>query len=438
MRRLVDRDLEAWASSSRRKPLVVRGARQVGKTYSIREQGRKRFDRVVTIDLERNRDWHRAFGENLDARRVLADLEVLAGTKIEPGRTLLFLDEVQACPRALTALRYFHEEIPELHVVAAGSLLEFALGEFPVPVGRIQYLEMHPMTLLETLWATGNDAAAEVVSGPPGPLAEATHRFLLDEVRRYCFVGGMPEAVQAHVASRSLQEAFAVQKELCETYRADFSRYAPRSDLRCLDEVFLSVARQVGSQVHYSRLTQDFSGPTARSAVELLARARVIRKVPSCDPSGLPLGARAHAKRFKTILLDVGMWQHLSGMKVAAEYGREDLLGVYRGAMAEQFVGQEMAVSQGSDLFYWAREERGSTAEVDYLAVIDGAVHGVEVKSGAAGSLKSLHLLLRSFPTVAEGRVFQAGPYAELPEARLRFLPLYWAFTGTGGRVPGS
>jgi hypothetical protein len=134
--------------------------------------------------------------------------------------------------------------------------------------------------------------------------------------------------------------------------------------------------------------------------------------------------------------MDIGMWQHLSGMKVAAEYPREDLLSVYRGAMAEQFVGQEMQVSQASGLFYWSREERSSTAEVDYLAVIDGSLHGVEVKSGAAGSLKSLHLLLKSYPTVVEGRVFQSGPYAELPDQRLRFLPLYWAYTGTGGLVP--
>ena len=182
-------------------------------------------------------------------------------------------------------------------------------------------------------------------------------------------------------------------------------------------------------------LAPDFSGPTAKHAFDLLCKARVIRKVPSCDPSGLPLGARARAGRFKAILVDVGLWQHLSGMKVASEYGRADLLAVYRGAMAEQFVGQEMLVSQGGDLFYWAREAPGSTAEVDYLAVDDGAIHAVEVKSGAAGSLKSLHLLLKSVPSVAEGRVFQSGPYGELPDQRLRFLPLYFAFSGTGGHI---
>lgn len=199
-------------------------------------------------------------------------------------------------------------------------------------------------------------------------------------------------------ATGSLQEAFAVHRELCETYRRDFSRYGPRSDPRRLDEVFQAVAQHVGRQVHYTRLAADFTGPTAKAAFELLCKARVIRKVPSCDPAGLPLGAGAHARRFKAMLVDVGLWQHLSGMKVAAD---------------------------------WSREARGSTAEVDYLAVVDGAVHGIEVKSGAAGSLRSLHLLLASFPNVAGGRVFQSGPCADLPAQKLRFLPLYYAFAGT-------
>jgi hypothetical protein len=371
------------------------------------------------------------FEGNLDTKRIVSELEILTGRKILPGRTLLFLDEIQACPRAIMALRYFYEESPELYVIAAGSLLEFALGEISVPVGRVQYLEMHPMTFAEYLWAIGNDAAADTVQGPPGPLHETIHRFLLDEVKRYCFVGGMPESVLAYASRRSLQEAFDVQKELCETYREDFAKYAPRSDPRCLDDVFLSVARNLGQQIKYTRLSESFSGPTIRNAFELLCKARVIKKVPSCDPSGLPLGASASSKRFKAILLDVGMWQHLSGLKSAAEYARDDLLGIYRGAMAEQFVGQEMLASQDSELYYWAREARGSTAEVDYLSVVDGAIRAVEVKSGAAGKLRSLHLLLQSYPNVQGGLVFSSGPYAELPEQSLTFLPLYWASSAT-------
>lgn len=433
MRRLIDAELARWTTAPRRKPLIVRGARQVGKTFSIRALGQTHFDDTVLIDLERNRDWHRVFEGNLDARRILKELEVLAGKRVQPKKTLLFFDEIQACPRAITALRYFYEEVPELHVVAAGSLLEFAQGEISIPVGRVQFIEMHPMTFAEYLWAVGNDAAAGTVLDKAKPLPEATHRFLLEEVKRYCFIGGMPESVLAYLGGKSLQEAFSVQKDLCETYRQDFAKYGPRADPRCQDEVFLTVAQRVGQQVKYARLAQGFSGPTIKNAFELLCKARVVRKVPSCNPPLLPLGASASPKRFKAILLDVGMWQHLSGMKSAAEYVREDLLDIYRGAMAEQFVGQEMVVSQNDELYYWGRETRGSTAEVDFLGVVEGAVHGVEVKSGSAGKLKSLHLLLESNPNVASGLVFSSGPYAELPGQKLTFLPLYWAFSATGG-----
>jgi hypothetical protein len=410
---------------------VIRGARQVGKTFAVRALGQKRFQETVVVDFERNRDWGRVFEGALDAKRILSELEVLSGKKIHPGKTLLFLDEIQACPRAITALRYFYEEAPELHVIAAGSLLDFALGDMSVPVGRVQFLEMHPMTFVEYLWAIGNDAAAETIQEKPKQLPDTSHRFLLNELKRYCFVGGMPECVLTCVNTKSIEDAFAVQKELCEAYRQDFNKYTPRVDPRCLDEVFLSAAQNVGRQIKYARLAENYSGPTVKKALDVLNKARVVQKVPSCDPSGLPLGATASPKRVKAILLDVGVWQHLSGMKSSAEYAKDDLLGIYRGAMAEQFVGQEMLVSQDSDLYYWSREAPSSTAEVDFLAVVAGAIHGVEVKSGAAGKLRSLHLLLETYPNIKGGLVFSSGPYAELPEQKLTFLPLYWAFSAT-------
>ncbi len=431
MRRLIDPLLSKWADSPRRKPLIIRGARQVGKTYAVETLGRGKFRETVKVDFERNRDWHRLFDKDLDAKRILSEIEVLAGKKVVPGEVLVFFDEIQACPRAILSLRYFYEELPGLHLIAAGSLLEFALGQISVPVGRVQYLEMYPMTFTEYLWAVGNDPAAAIVQGVPGPIPESSHRRLLEELKRYCFIGGMPEGILGYLRNRSLQEAFEVQRELCETYRQDFSKYAPRADPRCLDEVFLSVARSVGGQVKYTSLAQGFSGPTIKNAFDLLCKARVVKKVPSCDPSGLPLGGSASFKRFKAILVDIGLWQYLSGMKPTAEYAKEDLLDIYRGAMAEQFVGQEMTVSQDSNLFYWSREKRGSTAEVDYLAIVEGAVQAVEVKSGSAGRLRGLHRLLDSHPNVVRGLVFSSGPYAELPEQRLKFLPLYMAFSAT-------
>jgi len=433
MRRFIAQDLKAWKDSERRKPLIVRGARQVGKTFSVEQLGRDEFKEFVKVDLERNPDWHGLFEGNLAPKDIVAELEVLANQRIKPEDTLLFFDEIQACPRAVMALRYFYEEMPELHLVAAGSLLEFALSKISFPVGRVQYIEMHPMSFAEYLWAIGKEKAADIVLGEPRAVSENIHAMLLDELKKYCFVGGMPEAVETYVRRRSIQEAFAVHEELCETFRQDFSKYTPRCDPACLDLVFRGVARDLGQQVNYSRLAGEFNHKTAKKAFGLLCNARVVREVQCATPSGLPLGAGKPVKRQKAVMLDVGLWQHLSGMVVETEYAKDDLLEVYRGAMAEQLVGQEMMLSQGSNLYYWSRSERGSSAEVDYLAVIDSTIHGVEVKSGPAGRLKSLHVLLQKYPK-CQGMVFSSGPYAELPEQKLTFIPLYFAQSATRQR----
>ena len=430
MRRFIAGRLSAWKNSVRRKPLILRGARQVGKTFSVEQFGRAEFAQYVRVDLERNRDWHRIFDGSLAPRDLVAQLEVLSGKPISPRRTLLFFDEIQACPRAIMALRYFYEEMPDLHVMAAGSLLEFALSDISFPVGRVQFLEMHPMTFAEYLWAIGKESAADLVLGAPQALPASVHDMLLSELKKYCFVGGMPEAVRVYAETQSVQAAFAVHGELCETYRHDFSKYTPRCDPHCLDAVFKSVAREAGHQVKYARLAEGHDYRTAKKAFELLCNARIVKPVPAASIS-LPLGAGASANRFKALLLDVGLWQHLSGMRVEAEYAKEDLLDVYRGAMAEQFVGQEMTVSQGPELYYWSREAHGSSAEVDYLAVKEDGLWGVEVKSGSPGRIKSLRMLLDRFPACRGGIVLSSAPYSELPDQKLILAPLYFAFSST-------
>jgi predicted AAA+ superfamily ATPase len=434
LKRLIDAQLVDWKAAPRRKPLLVRGARQVGKTWSLRRFGEQHFGNLAAVDLERNRDWHQLFSGDLNPRRILTELEVLLDQKITPGETLLFLDEIQSCPRAIMALRYFFEELPELHVVGAGSLLEFALQDISFPVGRVQFLEMHPLIFAEYLWAVGKMQAAEIVLAPPTDVGEAVHAMLLEDLRTYCFVGGMPESVRAFAERQSIQESFDVHRELCDSYRQDFSKYAPRADKACLDAVFSGLARNLGKPVKYSRLAQGYSHPTIKKALDLLCMARVVKKVPAANPSGMPLAAGASAGKFKAIFVDVGLWQHLSGMRADIEFAKADLLDIYEGAMAEQFVGQELMVSQASDLFYWAREARSSNAEVDYLAVVDETICPVEVKSGAAGKLKSLHLLLQTYPNCPRGLVFSCGRYAELPAQKLSFLPLYYAFSATTPR----
>ena len=416
-----------WKTARRRKPLIVRGARQVGKTWLVDHFAAGHFETLVKIDLEKRRDLHILFGDNLDPKGIVRHLELESGKRIVPGKCLLFLDEIQACPRAIMALRYFYEQMPDLHVIAAGSLLEFALGEISVPVGRVQFLHLYPMTFHEYLRGIGNEVAASCSVQDPSEVDEKVQRTLLGELKNYFFVGGMPECVKTFRDTGSMLETIRVQAEILGSYRDDFAKYTPRVERTCLDAVLLNVARQTGERLKYTRLDANHTGPTNSRAFDVLRKAKVLHKITSCDPSGLPLGATANEKRFKAAMLDIGLLQCLCQLPVDLELRQDDLLAMYRGKLAEQFVAQELIASHSSELYYWAREARGSNAEVDYLVVRGGRIVPVEVKSGTGGSLRSLHMMLERYSNCPEGLVLYSGTYAALPEQRLIFLPLYYA-----------
>ncbi len=434
MKRLAEKELLSWRDSSRRKPLIIRGARQVGKTWLVENVLANHFDSFVKIDLEKRRDLHRHFEGNLDPRKILSFLELAVGP-IRAGNTLLFFDEIQACPRTIMALRYFYEQMPELHVVAAGSLLEFAFGEISIPVGRVQYLYIQPMTFYEYLLAIGKDPMARASLANPADVDGTVQQMILDELRSYFYIGGMPECVKTWRDSESMLSAFQVQSEILDSYRDDFAKYLPRINITCLDSVFLNVSKSVGEQLKYTRLSRGYSGQTNHKAFDLLVKARVIHKIPSCDPSGLPLGATANPKKFKAAMLDVGLLQRLCQVPVEQELQHENLLAMYRGKLAEQFVAQELLAWHNLELFYWSREARGSSAEVDYLVVKKGSIYPVEVKSGSGGSLRSLHLMLEKYSNCSHGLVLYSGTYERRLEQKLEFLPLYAVATVGDNRL---
>jgi len=436
MKRLIEQELLQWKKSSRRKPLVLRGARQVGKTWLVEQVLAKDFEGFVKIDLEKRRDLHSVFGDNLDPKRILNLLELATG-KIIPGKTLLFLDEIQACPRAIMALRYFYEEIPDLHVVVAGSLLEFAFAEISIPVGRLHYLHVHPMTFYEYLMALGKEPMAEQIRKAPSATSQAAHEQILEELKNYFFTGGMPECVKTWRDTSSLRTVAEVQTEIIDSYRDDFAKYTPQTDPRCLDAVLLSVAKSVGEQLKYTRLNEIHTGPTNRKAFDLLTKARITHKISACNPSGLPLGATANPQKFKAAFLDIGLMQRLCQVPIDTEIRQNDLLAMYRGKLAEQFVAQEILAAGSDELFYWSRESRASNAEVDFLLVRNGRIYPIEVKSGAAGALRSLHLMLQTYPESPAGIVLSSRCYAQLPEQKLIFLPLYSAAILNSGDLPG-
>lgn len=430
MERFISQKLLEWKDQLNRKPLILRGARQVGKTWSVLDFGKNYFDgQTHLIDLEKRPDLFGIFDKNLDVKRIIAELELFLNIRIEPGRDLLFFDEVQSCPRVLMALRYFYEDMPDLHVIAAGSLLEFAMKDIVFPVGRVQFMNMYPMIFAEFLIAMGKGRAAEIILSPPHVLSETIHQMLLDELRSYFFIGGMPECVKIYSQSGKFQNAFEIQEQLVDAYRQDFSKYAAYSDKRCLNAVFTNIAKSIGQQIKYSRLTDGFTTPTIKKAFDLLTQAKVIYKVSSASPAGLPMGSSASEKKFKATLVDIGLVQYLCGMSLSDEFKKSDLLAIYQGALAEQFVGQEILAAGQGDLFYWSRDAKSSTAEVDYLVTKKGKIIPVEVKSSASGRLRSLHMILNNYKNIPEGYVFSSAKFAKLPEQNLIFTPIYFTYS---------
>jgi uncharacterized protein len=340
MERLFSENLRKWMSDANRKPLIVRGARQVGKSYTIVAFGKSDFEGLVhVVDFERHPDWHNIFKLNLDPIRIIAELEVLLNAKITAGNDLLFFDEIQAAPRAIMALRYFFEEMPQLHIIAAGSLLEFALKDISFPVGRVQMMNMLPMNFYEFLLASGKEKLAEIIISKPARLSDAVHTTLLENLRQYMFIGGMPESIKVWLQSNSMADVFQVQTDLVETYRQDFSKYAPYADKQSLNHVLATVAKNVGHQIKYARLSEEFSGPASKKSFELLLLARVLHKIRAASPAALPLAAGASEKKFKSLMVDIGLMRSLSELPSNIEYLKSDLMAMYSGAISEQFAG---------------------------------------------------------------------------------------------------
>lgn len=401
MKRDVSSELAAWLTRSGRKPLVIRGARQVGKSYLVRDFARAAGLDLVELNFERDPKAATLFADG-DAPHVLRRIEAFTGKRIVFGRSLLFLDEIQAAPHVLAQLRWLHEETPKLAVIAAGSLLDFALADhaFSMPVGRITYLHVEPMSFVEFLRGLGDDELATLVDEiePSGVLVESLHRRLLDRFREYVLVGGMPEAVERYRQERSLLECSRVHQDLLATLRDDFAKYANAAHRDRLGKVLDAVPRMIGQKFVYSRVDREERAAALRHAVDLLCRARVCHRVLSTHATGVPLGAEADDRRYKLLLLDVGLVSASMKLSLTDVARPEDLVLANAGAIAEQAVGQGLRLVEppfhDPTLHYWARDTPGSEAEVDYVIQDSRNVVPVEVKAGATGGLRSLHALM--------------------------------------------
>ncbi len=432
MKRIIESQLTDWKTALRRKPLLVRGARQVGKTYSIRQLGRT-FEHFVEVNFELDKEVSAFFSGSLDPGPISKRLGAFYGKSIVPGQTLLFLDEIQACPDALRSLRFFYEKMPELHVVAAGSLLEFALAEIPsFGVGRIESLYLYPMSFLEFLLATGNERLIEMTreASADNPLEDPLHKRMVDLVRAFQLIGGFPEIVSHYVQTQDLLECHTLLDDLLATIRDDFAKYRGRVPSSRLEEVFQSIAMQSGAKFKYSNVHPDLSSAQGKQALDLLVLAGLAHKIIHSDAQGLPLGGQVNPKRFKVIPCDTGLYQRLSGLALPPQLVAPDSALVNAGAVAEVFAGTELLANANprirQQLHYWHREQRGSNAETDYVIQLENFVIPIEVKSGSRGSMQSMRMFLDSHPSPYGIRTAME-PFAKY--ANIQVIPLYALWT---------
>lgn len=423
MKRNIENQLVEWQNSKNRKPLILRGARQVGKSWSVELFGGEHCKRKVHIvNLEKRPDWHVIFDLNFDVKRILLELELQLNDTIDPNKDPVFIDEIQTCPKALMSLRYFYEDIPELRIIAAGSLLDFVLKEISYPVGRVEHMDMHPMTFQEFLIAIGQIKLAEILDRQLQVISEKIDETFKYYLNQYFVIGGMTACVKTFIETNSLISVAKIQNELLSSFRENFKKY-PVINVDCLNDVLLAVTSNIGGQIKYARLSDRFSGPTIKKGFDLLKTARIFHQVQNVSLAGLPL--MPAGIQFKSIFLDIGLLIRIQNLNIAEDFSKSLLIASFQGALAEQFIGQELMACQNTGLNYWSNIDKGTISEIDFVIEEKNEIIPIEVKAGKQGSLKSLHLLLNKYAHIKRGIVFSGARFCE--EGKIHFLPLYLA-----------
>lgn len=428
MYRMVEEDLIAWKAQPRRKPLLIRGARQVGKSYTIEKFGKAHFEEYVLINFEFTPKFRSCFS-TLDPIEIINAIELMAGVDVHPGKTLLILDEIQECPEAILALRYFKEKLPDQHVIAAGSLLEFVLNmeKFRMPVGRVQSLYMKPCTFNEYLIASGNEKLYQYLQDITldSNLHLGIHEALLTCLREYLFLGGMPEVIATYLETKSVQQSKLQQGIIHDFFRRDFGKYDGKVKPEILRLLYERIPGLVGEKFQYTKVDSTIRAREMKPGLRALKDAGLAYSVYHTSASGLPLKTTMNEKKYKLLFLDVG----LMAFEACPDFNalmHEHLILLNRGAIAEQFVGQELLAHQPHyiepEIYFWEREERSSTAEVDYVISKDVHIIPVEVKSGKTGRLKSLQIFLDEKKLDVGVRVSQKQLSFE---KRVLSIPLY-------------
>lgn len=442
IKRVAEEFLKEWRRKEHKKPLIIRGARQTGKSRLVEQFGRENFEHTVVINFEKEPQFKSLFEKASDIKKLISELELIKNAPIVPGKTLLFIDEIQQCPEAITKLRYFYEDFPELHVMAAGSLLEFVLenGLISFPVGRVEFYYLFPLSFREYLGGCGETKLLEYLAsvGPREKIEPLIHQKLRELLKEYMLVGGMPEACVQFLSSRRYKDLEPVWESIIQTYRDDFKKYSKRVNTGNIEFAFTEAPHVVGQEINLTRFGEGTIRPReVKVALGLLERALIVHNVHQIKHSSFPLTPML-GKRSKLVFLDVGLVQYINHISPEIVESK-NFSAIYKGGIAEQLVGQELLPLTGStrhpELFYWHKDRTKGTAEVDYIYPYTDHILPVEVKAGKGGSLASLHQFMFEHKKPLALRVYDGELNYEmikvsLPQSRhvqypLLSVPLY-------------
>lgn len=396
MYRFAIEELKKWKARENRKPLIIRGARQVGKTWLMKEFGSSSYEQTVYINFDGNTQMQRLFDGDLDVQRIIIGLELYIGYKIDPEKMLLVFDEIQEVPKALTSLKYFNENAPQYQIVCAGSLLGIALHDgTSFPVGKVEFLDLYPLSFYEFLTALGKGRFVSLLKDQEYSTASNFRQVYIDSLKQYYYIGGMPEVVQAFVDNKDFNEARTIQQRILSAYEQDFSKHAPNEAVPRIRMIWNSIPSQLAKENKkfiYGLIKEGARAKDYELALLWLSDCGLVHKVNRVTVPNLPLKAYEDLRAFKLFFVDIGLLSCLAGLRQNVLLGGNELFKEFKGALTEQYVLQELKTRKGIQCYYWTAE-RG-TAEVDFV-VDDGAdVFPIEVKAEInlqAKSLKVFH-----------------------------------------------
>lgn len=424
MYRIAIEKLYKWKNSKHRKPLIIEGARQVGKTWLMKEFGKQAYADTVYINFDSNSRMADLFSADLDTDRLIMGLELYAGRKINPDNTLLIFDEVQEVPRALASLKYFYENAPQYHIVCAGSLLGIALHQgTSFPVGKVDFLKLYPLSFSEFLMATGNERFAELLKKQDYEMITSFKQTYIDALKHYYFVGGMPEAVQSFAESKDFNEVRAIQKRILAAYEQDFSKHAPNEIVPKIRMLWNSIPSQLARENKkfiYGLVREGGRAREYETAIMWLSDCGLVHKVSRVNAAGIPLKAYEDLKAFKLFIVDVGLLGCMTGLRQRTLLAGDDLFVEFKGALTEQYVCQQLKTIEDLGVYYYTND-RGS-CEIDFVVDTGEQIVPIEVKAETNLRAKSLKTYRERFEPELSVRTSMAD-YKK--EDWLLNLPLY-------------